>query len=203
MLMGFRQIAIAMAVAALVLVAGCKVSVDKAGKNGEEKVEIKTPFGGLKVNEQPDPKDVGMAIYPGAKLEAKQHDHNDNANVNIDMPMFGLKVVALKYHIDDSPDKVAAFYRDQLHSYGKVVECRGAGSDDENINLGSNSKKADQINQPVACEKNDPQSDVLTLKAGTRGNQHLAKVEPMGKGSKLTLLYVKAHMREDEKKDSL
>ena len=195
--MRFRQIAIAMVVAATVLVVGCKMSVDKAGENGEKKVEIKTPFGGLKVNEQPDPRDVGMAIYPGAKLEPKQHDHNDNANVNIDMPMFGLKVVALKYDIDDSPDKVAGFYRERMHTFGKTVECRGEKSDDEQID------KADQVNLPVSCEKNDPKSDVLTIKAGTRGNQHLAKIEPMGKGSKLTLLYLKTHMRGDEKKDSL
>jgi hypothetical protein len=195
--MRFRRVAVLMTAAAMVLAAGCKMSVDKAGENGEKKVEIKTPFGGLKVNEQPDPKDLGMAVYPGAKLEPKQGEHNDNANVNIDMPMFGLKVVALKYNVDDSPDKVAAFYRERLHTFGKTVECRGEKSDDENIN------KSDQINLPVSCEKNDPSSNVLTIKAGTRGNQHLAKIEPMGNGSKLTLLYLKAHIHGDEKKDSL
>lgn len=195
--MRIRQFAVVMAVVAMALVVGCRMSVDKAGENGEKKVEIKTPFGGLKVNEQPDPKDLGMAVYPGATLEPKQGDHNDNANVNIEMPMFGLKVVALKYGTDDSPDKVATFYRDQLHGFGRVVECRGDKSDDESIN------KAEQVNQPVTCVKNDPQSDVLTLKVGTRGNQHLAKIEPMGKGSKLTLLYLKAHIRGDEKKESL
>ncbi|HEX8924337.1 MAG TPA: hypothetical protein VF786_01020, partial [Terriglobales bacterium] len=153
--------------------------------------------GKLHVNEQPDPTELGMAVYPGAKLEPKQGDHNDNANVNIDMPMFGLKVVALKYNTDDSPDKVATYYRQQLHSFGKVVECRGNQGDNENIN------KSEEINQPVTCEKNDPGSDVLTLKVGTRGNQHLAKIEPAGKGSKLTLLYLKAHIRGDEKKESL
>ena len=195
--MQFSKLVIVTAAAAMILAAGCKMSVDKAGDNGEKKVEIKTPFGGFKVNEQPDPKDVGMAIYPGAKLEPKHDGGNDNANVNIDMPMFGLKVVALKYDIDDSPDKVATFYREQMHSFGKTVECRGDKSDDEHI------EKADQINLPVSCEKTDPSSNVLTIKAGTRGNQHLAKIEPLGKGSKLTLLYLKAHIRGDEKKDSL
>jgi len=192
-----RNIAIAVAVAVVAVFAGCRVSVDKAGESGEKKVEIKTPFGGLKVNEQPDPKDVGMAIYPGAKLETKQGDKNDNANVNIEMPMFGLKVVALKYDIEDSPDKVAAYYRQQLRSFGKVIECRGKGGDNQSIN------KPEEINQPVVCEVNDPGSDVLTLKTGVRGNQHQAMIEPVGKGSKLTLLYLKAHMRGDEKKESL
>jgi hypothetical protein len=192
-----REFAGAVAVAAMLLGVGCKVSVGKAGEGGEKKVEIKTPFGGLKVNEQPDPKDVGMAIYPGAKLEPKQANHDDKANVNIEMPMFGLKVVALKYNTDDTPDKVATYYRQQLRSYGKVVECRGEKGDDESIN------NAEQINQPVTCQSNDPHSGVLTLKTGLRGNQHLAKIEPMGNGSRFTLLYLKAHMRGDEKKDSL
>jgi len=192
-----KQLAIAIAVAAMVPGVGCKVSVDKAGEGGEKKVAIKTPFGGLKVNEQPDPKDLGMAIYPGAKLESKQGDHDDNANVQIEMPMLGLKVVALKYNTDDSPDKVSAYYRQQLRSYGKVIECRGDKSDDENIN------KAEEINQPVSCPSNDPNSNVLTLKTGLRGNQHLAKIEPKGTGSKFTLLYLKARMRGDEKKESL
>jgi hypothetical protein len=194
--MRFKQFAVAMALAALVLAVGCKIKVDKAGEGGDKKVEIKTPWGGLKVDEQPDPKDLGMAIYPGAKLESL-NEHKDNANVNIDMPMFGLKVVALKYSIDDSPDKVAAFYRERMHGFGKVVECRGEKSDHEDIN------KSEEINLPVSCDKEDPKSDVLTIKAGTRGNQHLAKIEPMGKGSKLQLLYLKARMSGDEKKESL
>ncbi len=36
----------------------CKLSVDKNEQNGEKKVEITTPFGGINVNKTLDPKDT-------------------------------------------------------------------------------------------------------------------------------------------------
>ena len=44
--------------------------------------------------------DVGIAVYPGARLKQKDSDGNDkSANVNISSFGFGLKVVALEYRV--------------------------------------------------------------------------------------------------------
>ena len=47
-----------------------------------------------------------LPVYPGARLKQDDSDGNDkSANVNISSFGFGLKVVALEYQSDDSPDK--------------------------------------------------------------------------------------------------
>ena len=48
--------------------------------------------------------------------------NDKSANVNISSFGFQLKVVALEYESDDTPDKLIAYYRDQLKKYGNVPE---------------------------------------------------------------------------------
>jgi len=97
------------------LLPACSINVKKE-KNGEDKqVDISTPVGGIHVSKGANVADVGVAVYPGARL--KQDDSNGNdksANVNISSFGFGLKVVALEYQSDDSPAKLIAYYKDEL-----------------------------------------------------------------------------------------
>src|ERR1700745_1079085 len=85
-------------VAALVvlLLSACSVNVKKE-QNGEDKqVDIQTPVGGIHVSKGASVADVGLAVYPGARLKQKDSDGEDkSANVNISGIGFGLKVVAL------------------------------------------------------------------------------------------------------------
>ena len=86
------------------------VNVSKTG-NGDN-VDVKTPFGSVSVRtDQVKPEETGLNVYLGAKLVPKEgHDH-DQANVNISSPWGQLKVIAVNFHSDDSPDKVLAWYR--------------------------------------------------------------------------------------------
>ncbi|HXZ26893.1 MAG TPA: hypothetical protein VEG08_02720, partial [Terriglobales bacterium] len=43
---------------------GCGMTVNDQDKKNP-KVDIQTPMGSLKVNTQVDPKDIGLALYPG------------------------------------------------------------------------------------------------------------------------------------------
>src|SRR5438046_1766621 len=96
-------------IAAALLAAGCSISERKSGDR--EKVDIRSPLGGMKVETNIDPRDVGLAIYPGARIKPSEDQNRDkSANVNIDTPFFKLKVVALDYLSDDSPEKVIDFY---------------------------------------------------------------------------------------------
>jgi hypothetical protein len=124
------ELGLGFAILAALLLPGCSVNVKKE-KNGEDKrVDISTPVGGIHVSKDANAGDVGLAVYPGARLKQKDGGDDKNANVDISGFGFGLKVVALEYESDDTPDKLIAFYRDQLKKYGNsILECHTAHLD--------------------------------------------------------------------------
>src|SRR5512146_3529148 len=114
----------AAAVAAVLVLAACSMNVDDKGEN--KNVDIRTPLGALQVRTNPTPAQGGLSVYPGAKPKIEGDDHNA-ANVNISSSMFGVKVLVIGYHTQDAPDKVIAYYKKDLQTYGKVLECKGHG----------------------------------------------------------------------------
>src|ERR1700739_1040696 len=120
----------AFSIGALLLLSACSVNVKKE-QNGEDKqVDIQTPVGGIHVSKGANPEDVGVAVYPGARLKQKDSNGDDkSANVNISGFGYGLKVVALEYESSDSPAKVVDYYKDQLKKYGKVLVCHTSHMD--------------------------------------------------------------------------
>ena len=94
------------------------IHVDKGKDNKDKSVDVKTPFGGLQVRtDDVEARDTGLPVYPGAR-QAPRSEHDDSqANVNIATPWFGLKVVALKYESDDSPEKILDYYKKELGKY--------------------------------------------------------------------------------------
>src|ERR1700730_17104289 len=130
------------------LLPACSVNVKKE-QNGEDKqVDITTPVGGIHVSKGANAGDVGVGVYPGARLKQKDSDGDDkSANVNISSFGFGLKVVALEYQSNDSPDKLVAYYKDELKKYGKVLECHTTHFDvDPDI------KESDHHSHELTCE---------------------------------------------------
>src|SRR5271168_3687048 len=114
--------------AALALLPACTVNVKKEANGQDKQVDINTLVGGVHVSKQADISDVGLAVYPGARMKQKDSDASDkSANVNISGFGFGIKVVALEYESDDTPAKVLSFYKDQLKKYGDVLECHSSG----------------------------------------------------------------------------
>jgi len=178
-------------VAAILFLASCSVNVQKE-KNGQDKqVDIRTPLGGIHVNKDVNPEDVGIAVYPGATLKAKDDGQDKSANVNISGFGYGLKVVALEYESRDSPNKVIAFYQDHLKRYGDVLVCHTRG-----LNVNAGMKKLDEDSHPLTCEGQSG-ADV-ELKVGTQENQHIVAVEPTGSGSKFSLVYLRTHAKDAE-----
>ncbi len=178
-------------VASVLVIAGCSINVKK-NKNGEDQnVDIQTPVGGIHVNTDAAVRDTGLPTYPGAREKQKGSDGNNNkANVNISSSLFGVKVVAVEFLSDDPPEKVAAFYRDQLKRYGGILECHTKNSHgdagDVDVKIG---KDKDEKNNRLTCE-NDGGS-TLELKVGTKDNQHIVSISPdKGKGTDFALVYV-------------
>ncbi|HET9836912.1 MAG TPA: hypothetical protein VFR84_01675 [Candidatus Angelobacter sp.] len=175
----------AAAVLCLLTVNGCSVST-RENDNGKKKdVDIRTPFGSLSVREgHTDVKETGLSLYPGARPKKDDDDGHGNAKVDIASSLVGLKVVALKFESDDSPDKVLSFYRKEMGKYGKVLDCTG-GFD---LNFrGHRDKDAE-----VTCDGHDSSHGYKEeLKVGTENNQRILAIKPLGNGSEFAVVYVK------------
>ncbi len=177
--------------AALLLVAACSVNVKKEPNGEDKQVDINTLVGGVHVSKQADVSDIGLTVYPGARLKEKDSDGDDSANVNISGFGYGIKVIALHYESDDAPAKVLSFYKDQLKKYGSVIECHTA-SLDLDMKMGSHGSKNDS--NDLTCEGKTGNN--IELKVGRKDDQHIVAVEPEGKGSSFSLVYVRTHGKD-------
>lgn len=188
------RVAIPAALAVLVLLPACSLNVKKNEKGGGEKVDIQTPVGGIHVSQDANARDTGLPTYPGARPKEKTKNDGNNANVNISSGFFGIKVVAIEFTSDDPPEKVAAFYREQLKKYGGVLECHTDNphedAGDVDVDLGKDKDDKPKSKQ-LTCEHNSGKS--LELKVGTKDNQHIVSISPQGKGTDFALVYVQAH----------
>jgi hypothetical protein len=173
---------------AIALASGCSVNVKKQDNGQDKQVDINTLVGGIHVSKQADVSDVGIAVYPGARIKEKDSDGSDkSANVNISGFGYGLKVVALTYETDDSTAKVLAYYRDHLKKYGNVLECHTSRGN-WNMNMGKRGSNE------LTCEGSG--GSEIELKVGRQDEQHIVAVEPAGKGSSFSLVYVRTHGKD-------
>jgi len=182
-----------LSLAGLILASGCKVNVKKE-QNGEDKqVDINTLVGGIHVSKQANVADVGLAIYPGARVKEKSSDGSDkSANVNISGFGFALKVIAIEYESDDPPAKVLAFYKDQLKRYGSVLECHSSSHFTVDTNMESHDSK--NGSNELTCDGSHGSN--VELKVGKKDDQHIVAVEPQGNGSSFSLVYVRTHGKD-------
>jgi hypothetical protein len=170
----------------LALLPACSVNVKDKGGDGNSKVDISTPVGGIHVDENADARDTGLPVYPGARPKPKSDDGDKkSANVNMSAFGYGLKVVALEYVSDDPPDKIIAYYQDQLKRYGHVLQCHSSGI------------KADHDGGKLKCDSEDS-GNKIELKAGTDDNQHIVSVEPEGKGSDFAIVWLRLRGKEGD-----
>ena len=175
-------------VAAMFVFPGCSINVAKNGEGEDKKVDIETPVGGIHVSKNADVRDTDLPVYPGARQKAEDNSGDEkSANINISTGKFGLKVVAIEYESDDTPDKVIAYYRERLKKFGSVLECHtskhGGGVDADVKHDGGSSK-------PVTCQ-GDNSGSTTELKVGTEDNQHIVSIQPEGKGSSFALVAVR------------
>ena len=185
-----HQLAFVFIAIAVLFVSACSINVKKE-KNGEDKqVDINTPVGGIHVSKAVTPEDVGVPIYPGARLKEKESGKGDkSANVNISGFGYGLRVSAMEYESDDIPAKVVDYYKDQLKRYGNVLVCHTS-----HVNVNADIKDHGEGSQELTCEGATGVN--VELKVGTKENQHIVAVEPEGSGSKFHLVYVRTHSKD-------
>jgi hypothetical protein len=194
---GSSLILVAVALSTLAVLPACNINVKKNGEGQDKKVDIETPVGGLHVSKNADVRDTGLPVYPGARRkETGENGQEPSASVNVSSSLFGLKVVAVEYLSEDPPNKLIAYYSEQLKKYGRVLECHthqshaGAAIDPDD-----DSREAKQLK----CEDDDHQGKVVELKVGTRQNQHIVSIQPAdsGNGSDFGLVYVQVRSGRD------
>jgi hypothetical protein len=191
-------VAVAAGCAALFPVSACSVNVQKETNGQDKQVDIKTLLGGVHVSQQADASEIGLAVYPGARLKEKDSDGSDkSANVNISGFGYGLKVVALEYESADSAAKILSFYRDRLKKYGSVLECHTSRGN-WNINLNAHQTFSGSRNSSKDLSCDGTGGDEIELKVGRSDDQHIVAVEPREKGSNFSLVYVRTHGKDSD-----
>jgi hypothetical protein len=189
-LVGFL-VALAVALLAALLLPACSINVQKEPNGQDKQVDIRTPFGGIHVNKDANATDVGLPVYPGARLKQNSDDNDKSANVNLSGFGYGLRVVALEYESDDAPSKVVSFYQDQLKKYGSVLLCHTT-----HLDVNTDMKNVDKGSHELTCQGSSGSN--TELKVGTKENQHIVEVEPQGRGSSFALVYVHTHGKDAE-----
>jgi hypothetical protein len=183
-------LALGLATLLTLLFPACSVNVKKESDGQDKQVDINTPMGGIHVSKGANVEDTGLPVYPGAHVKQKDSSGEDkSANVNISGFGYGLKVIALEYQSEDSPSKLVSYYKDQLKKYGKVLECHGGHFD-----VDADIKDSDHGSHELGC--NGSSGVNVELKVGTKENQHIVAVEPDGKGSSFSLVYVRTHGKD-------
>jgi hypothetical protein len=190
----------AMMIAATAMMSGCRIESDK--RDGNDNVKIATPFGGMtvKTNDAVVAEGLGLPVYPGAELVKKDKD-NGAADVNMSFGSFQLRVKAASYRTQDSPDKVAAFYRKALGRYGNVIECQN----DKPVGTPT------RTDEGLTCDNekenhitvNEDMSGKMELKAGSKQHQHIVAIDTEGSGTKMGLvaLDLPGHLSFGDKDD--
>ena len=162
--------------------AGCRVNVEKGANGGRKKVQVDTPFGGIRVNTgQTTAADLGLPAYPGAQLVTDDNNHT-SADVRMGFGEWEMRVQVASYSTADDENKVEAFYRKALGNYGDVIACRDGAP------VGTESKTAqgltcsDQGHRSVTTDDHgqkygyQPEHGGLELKAGSERHQHIVAV---------------------------
>jgi hypothetical protein len=151
---------------------GCSVEVSGRDEAGHAKVDISTPAGGVSVRTD-EPADTGLPVYPGATVMREQGEP-ENANVNVSAFGVGVRVAAGKFESADSNDKVLAFYREAMRSYGPVTECEG---------------DVDFEGNRAVCKPSFGRDRQLVV--GREGDQRVVAVKPRGDGSEIAVVHVR------------
>jgi hypothetical protein len=152
---------------------------DKAKSSEKHQIVVETDTGRYGVGaERLDPRQLGVAIYPGAKVaENDDKETGDNgANLFLDWGKDSTHLYVQKYVTSDSAEKVASFYRKQLSKYGVVLECRSG-------------KPVNADAAKAKCDSHDDDKDI-ELKVGPETKQHIVGITPTARGTDFAIVFL-------------
>jgi len=147
---------------------------------------------GIYFDAEPNAKDVGLPIYPGARSHRDKDDKQSSVKFGLWGGSFAFKLAVVKLESSDSPRKVAEFYKKALAKYGTVLDCGASSSEARDKNQSHSSNQ-------ITCETDKPAPGEITMKAGTKEKQHIVGIQPSGAGSTLELVYVESPNADKKK----
>jgi hypothetical protein len=177
--------AVGVVVLVLLWVAALPLGAQEKKDSGKSESEMGRNSIGFIASKEASAKDVGLPLYPGARSHKDKSEESPAVQLGLWGRGSGFKLAVLKLESNDSPEKVATFYRKALAKYGKVVDCGNSS------NVTGEKKKGDSSNE-LACEDEQPESGELVLKAGTKEEQHLVGIKTNAGLTVFQLVYVEA-----------
>lgn len=147
---------------------------------------------GIYFNAAASSKDVGLPIYPGARPHKEKNNDSESVKMGLWGGSFAFKLAVVKLESNDSPQKVATFYKKALAKYGTVLDCGADSSKPSEKDESKESKK-------LTCEDDKPDPGDMTFKAGTKEKQHVVGIQSNGSGTVFQLVYVESP-ESDKKK---
>jgi len=167
---------------------GCSIAVDKNKSGTDKNVKIDTPLGGLHVtSDSTTAADVGLPVYPGAKLSTKDDkDGKDSADIHFGFGDWQFRLKVVKYQTSDSEDQVLGFYKKALGRYGDVIQCSGHNP------VGSPTVTSEGLTCDDSGKTNQVNLDLhQSLKAGSKHHQHIVGIEKTdGPGTVFSLVEI-------------
>lgn len=130
-----------------------------------------------------DPKQLGVAIYPGAKVDERENE-GKGANLSLDWGKNSLRLYVQKYVTSDPADKVLSFYRKELSRFGAVLECR----DGKAVNAVQSELKCEDDKDHQHHDKEHHEG--IQLKSGSDRKQHIVGVTPREGGTDFDVAYI-------------
>jgi hypothetical protein len=148
---------------------------------------------GVVFSKQATSKEVGLPVYPGAKLHKDEKDDSASVRMGIWGSTFGFKLAVMKMESGDAPEKIAEFYKKALAKYGTVLNCSDGSQK-------SGGKDSNGASNKLQCDDDKPEKGGMVFKAGTKEKQHVVAVQASGQGSLFQLVYVEARGDDEDKK---
>lgn len=185
----------------LLPITGCLVR-SRHGDNGGKDVDIATPLGGLsvKTDSASVQRKLGLPLYPGAIPEQKKGDDNSSADVDMNFGAFHLRVLAMGFTSNDSPEKVSAFYRTALSQYSDVIECHHHSpvGKPERTGLGLTCADDNHVHTGRSHDMDPDSAGETELKAGSKSRQHIVSFQSNGSGTKFGLVSLELPRGNDD-----
>ena len=125
-------------------------------------------------------KDIGLPFYPGSKPHKDESKDSPAVSMGLWGGGSGFKLAVAKRETDDSPEKVADFYKKALAKYGKVLDCSNPSPQPDT--------KKDDSSHALTCGDDKPDKGGMLFKSGTKEVQHIAAIQPHGRGSLFQLV---------------
>jgi hypothetical protein len=143
-------------------------------------------------------KDLGLPFYPGSKPYKEDAESDPALHMGFSNGTSGFKFVLMRLSSADSPEKVAAYYRKAMAKYGTVLDCSKSVQDSGKTDSGKSDKKSNAL----TCEDDHADKGGYAYKVGSKEKQHVVAVEPNGKDTVISLIYVEAPDDKDQDKEN-